>query len=137
MKAATMNELKQELNTVPPAQLLEICLRLAKYKKDNKELISYLLFEAHDEGAYTESVKKEMDEQFALINKTNLYFAKKSLRKILRTTGKYIRYTGSKQAEVELLLYFCISLVNSGINIYKNLALKNLYQGQLKKINKV
>ena len=137
MKAATINELKQELNVISPAALLEICLRLAKYKKDNKELISYLLFESHDEAAYINSVKNNMDEQFALINKTNLYFAKKSLRKILRTTGKYIRYTGSKQAEVELLLYFCTSLVNSGISINKNLPLKNLYQGQLKKINKV
>jgi len=137
MKAATINELKQELNVISPAKLLEICLRLAKYKKDNKELISYLLFEAHDETAYIDSVKKDMDEQFSLINKSNLYFAKKSLRKILRTTAKYIRYAGSKQAEVELLLYFCISLVNSGISIYKNQALKNLYQGQLKKINKV
>jgi hypothetical protein len=117
MKAATINELKQELNVISPAALLEICLRLAKYKKDNKELISYLLFESHDEAAYINSVKNNMDEQFALINKSNLYFAKKSLRKILRTTGKYIRYTGSKQAEVELLLYFCTSLVNSGISI--------------------
>ena len=137
MKAATINELKQELNAVPPAKLLEICLRLAKYKKDNKELMTYLLFEASDEAGYINSVKHDMEEQFGNINKSNLYFAKKGLRKILRTTGKYIRFTGSKQTEVELLLHFCKLLVNSGIAIRKNTALKNLYEAQLKKIGKV
>ena len=137
MKAATISELKQELSTVSPARLLEMCLRLAKFKKDNKELLSFLLFEAHDEASYIESVKKNMEEEFEQVNKTNLYFAKKTIRKILRMTNKYIRYTGSKQAEVELLLSFCGSLVRSGIPIRKNVALKNLYEGQLKKLAKV
>jgi len=137
MKAATINEIKQELNAVAPAKLLELCLRLAKYKKENKELLTYLLFEAHDEAAFIETVKQDMEEQFEAINHSNLYFAKKSLRKILRTTAKYIRHTGSKQAEVELLLHFCRTLVNSPIPIQKNTVLNNLYQFQLKKIAKV
>jgi hypothetical protein len=137
MKAATINEIKQELNAVAPAKLLELCLRLAKYKKENKELLTYLLFEAHDEAAFIETVKRDMEEQFAAINHSNLYFAKKSLRKILRTTAKYIRHTGSKQAEVELLLHFCRTLFNSPIPIHKNTVLNNLYQFQLKKIAKV
>ncbi len=137
MKAATINEIKQELNALAPAKLLELCLRLAKYKKENKELLTYLLFEAHDEAAFIETVKQDMEEQFSAINHTNLYFAKKSLRKILRTTAKYIRHTGSKQAEVELLLHFCRTLSNSPIPIHKNTVLNNLYQFQLKKIAKV
>lgn len=137
MKAATINEIKQELNVIAPAKLLDLCIRLAKYKKENKELLTYLLFEAHDESAYIESVKREMDARFADINQSNLYFAKKSLRKILRTTGQYIRHTGSKQVEVELLLYFCSTLVNSTIPIHKSTVLTNLYQFQLKKIAKV
>jgi len=112
-----------------------LCLQLAKYKKDNKELLSYLLFEETDMPAYIESVKKEMDAQFAQINISHLYFAKKSLRKILRITGKHIRYTGSKQAEAELLIYFCRQLKNSGIHFETSTVLTNLYQAQLKKIN--
>ncbi|MEP7108936.1 MAG: hypothetical protein ABI760_13165 [Ferruginibacter sp.] len=137
MKAATINEIKQELNAIAPEKLLDLCLRLAKYKKENKELLSYLLFEAHDESAYIESVKIDMEAHFAEINQSNLYFAKKSLRKILRTTGKYIRYTSSRQAEVELLLYFCSTLFNSSIPIRKSTGLNNLYQFQLKKIAKL
>ena len=137
MKVATINEIKQELNATAPAKLLELCIRLAKYKKENKELLTYLLFEAHDESAYIESIKREIDAQFADINQSNLYFAKKSLRKILRTTAKHIRHTGSKQAEVELLLYFCNRLLHSAIPIRKSTVLINLYQFQLKKIAKV
>lgn len=75
-----------------------------------------------------------MDEQFMQINQSNLYFAKKSLRKILRTTNKFIKYTTSKEAEVELLIYYCNKIKTSGIQINKSAALTNLYNNQIKKI---
>lgn len=137
MKAASISDIKQELNNIPPAKLLDLCLRLAKYKKDNKELLNYLLFEAHDEQQYLANVKATMEDDFEAINKTNVYFAKKSLRKILRNTAKHIRYTSSKQAEVELLLHFCLLLQQSSIPIHGNLVLKNLYQFQIKKVARV
>ena len=62
MKAASMHELKDELAHLPPKKVLELCLRLARYKKENKELLSYLLFEAHDEQGFVMQVKKEIDE---------------------------------------------------------------------------
>lgn len=137
MKAASISDIKLELTNISPQKLLELCLRLAKYKKDNKELLNYLLFEAQDEQAYISNVKVEMEEAFAEINKSNLYFVKKSLRKILRNTAKHIRYTASKQAEVELLLHFCYTLKHSGIPIKTSTVLNNLYLYQLKKIAKV
>ena len=136
MKAATISELKTELGNSPPAQLLELCVRLAKFKKENKELITYLLFEAFDENAYIENIKMEMQEQFKEINKTSLYFVKKSLRKILRITNKYIRYIGSVEAEVRLLLFFCTTLKASGIPFETSPVINNIYQNQLKKISK-
>ena len=98
MKAATLNELKQELNHLPEKQLVELCLRLGRFKKENKELLTYLIFEAHDEQSYIASVKADIDEQYAAIPTNNsLYLIKKTLRKILHSTAKYIRYTGSKR----------------------------------------
>ncbi len=41
---------------------------------------------------------------------------------------------GSKQTEVELRIYFCLLLKNSGIRIHKNKVLTNMYMQQLKKI---
>jgi gas vesicle protein len=137
LKSASISEIKQELTNTPPKELLELCLRVIKYKKENKELINYLLFEAHDLPGYIENIKKEIDEQFLQINFSNLYFVKKSLRKILKTTNKYIKYTASKEAEVELLIYYCEKIKLSGIRINKSTALANLYNNQIKKIKTV
>ena len=137
MKAATLYEIKQELIQLPPSKLTDICLRLARFKKENKELISYLLFEAGDESGYIQSVKIEMDELFETVNKSNLYLAKKTLRKILRTTGKHTRYMSSKTAETELLIYFCQKLRAGGLPFHKNTALANLYKNQVTKVEKL
>lgn len=136
MKAASIHELKAELSNAPHGQLVDLCVRLARFKKENKELVTYLLFESVDENAYIENIKKEMQEQFDEMNTSNVYFVKKSLRKILRVTGKYIRYTGSAEAEVRLLLAFCSLLKASGISTETNPVIRNLYQNQLKKISK-
>lgn len=135
MKAATINEIKQELSTLSPHKLAEFCLRLAKYKNDNKELLTYLLFEASDETAYIQTVKTEMDNEFGGLPKPNLYLTKKSLRKILRSLTKYIRHMGSKQAEAELLIYFCQKIRETRIPIKDSPVLTNLYRNQLKKIH--
>jgi len=136
MKASTINELKQELVNTPASTLVELCLRLARFKKENKELLTYLLFESNDTSAYIKSVKEAMDEQFADINKNNVYYVKKSLRKILRTAKKYIRYSGLAIVEVEVLIYFCESMKNLNISINKNPVLFNIYQNQINNINK-
>ncbi len=132
---ATVQELKQELQAVSHYKLLELCLRLAKFKKENKELLTFLLFEAHDEEAYINSVKGLIDGGFTELPKANLYLTKKSLRKILRITNRYIKYSGSKLAEATLLIYFCSKMKSSGIPYSKTTVLKNLYEMQLKKIN--
>ena len=121
---------------MPAAELTELCLRLAKFKKENKELLTYLMFEAHNEPGFIQSIKKEVDEQFAEINQSNLYYVKKTLRKILRNINKHLRYTGSAQVTVELLIYFCRLIRESGIPIQKNPVITNLYKGQVQKINK-
>lgn len=136
MKAATINELKQELINSSPSKLTELCLRLARFKKENKELLTYLLFEAHDTAAYIENVKNEMASQFADINKSNVYFVKKTLRKIVRTANKYTRYSGLATVEIELLIYFCARMKALDISINNYPVLANIYQNQLKKINK-
>lgn len=135
MKTASIQELKQELQETSQNKLLDLCLRLAKFKKENKELLTYLLFEAHDEEAYISSVKTLIDEGFVELPKSTTYLTKKSLRKILRITNKYIKYTGSKQAEVALLIYFCQQMKEMVPNIPRSTVLHNLYLAQIKKIN--
>lgn len=134
MKAATIHDLKQELSDIPPARVMELCLRLARFKKENKELLTYLLFEAHNEEAYIDSVKKEITELFADLPGPNLHLTKKSLRKILRIANKHIRYIGTDLAQAELLLCFCRELKKSDIPIRKSTAIINIYNRQLEKV---
>ena len=134
MKAATVNEIKQELSVTKPAEVAELCLRLARFKKENKELLTYLLFEAHDEQGFIAGVKQEIDELFDTINLSHLYFAKKTLRKIVRVINKYCRYSGNKQTEMELRIWFCVKLKESGIPFEKNAVINNLYLSQVKKL---
>ena len=71
------------------------------------------------------------------MNKTNLYLAKKTLRKVLRTIHKYIRFSAHKTTEIELLIYYCQKLRKSGLPVSRNKVLKNMYQRQVDRINKV
>lgn len=137
MKAATVSQLKKELSFRSREELLELCLRLSKFKKENKELLTYLLFEAGREEEYIETVKAEIDLDFEGINTKNFYFVKKSVRKILRNIKKYSRYSQKKETEVELLLYFCRKLKNFRPSIKNNLTLMNLYQRQLGMAKKI
>ncbi len=134
MKAASLFEIKQALQSLSAKEITEISLRLAKYKKENKELLTYLLFEAHDADSYTESIKENIREAFKDVNVSKLYLAKKTLRKILRRANKFIRYASNKQTEVEVLIYFCSLIKISGIELNKNKLLNNMYEQQLKKI---
>ena len=131
MKTVTVRELNQELTYRTPKELRDLCLRLSRFKKENKELLTYLLFESSDELSYIAGVKKEMDEEFEQINKTSYYYIKKSVRKILKNTRKYIRYSQKKQTEVELLIYFCTKLKKLSPSIQRNTSLMNLYNRQI------
>ena len=126
MKTASLHEIKKELSTLKAATLLDLCMGLAKYKKENRELLTYLLFEAHDEAAYIESVKNEIDDQFMEVPDRNLYFVRKSLRKILRMTNRQIRYSGIRQSEIEIRIHFCTCLRDSGISLGGSVAISNL-----------
>jgi hypothetical protein len=137
MKAASINEIKKELIELDSKTVQDLCMRLAKYKKENKELLTYLLFEAHDEAAFVNNVKAEMDELFRSLPSGNVYYIKKSLRKILRIVNKQIKYSGLKQSELELRLYFCSKIKEANVPLRSSTVLYNLNEGQVKKIKTV
>lgn len=136
MKAESLSGVKKELQLLGAPELAELCLALAKYKKDNKEYLSFLLFRSHDKSAFLLEVKEEIDSYFSEIRtQANLYFVKKSLRKILRVIGRYSKYLNEKGLSAELYIYFCAQLKKSGIPFHKSQQMTNLYEQQLKKID--
>jgi methionyl-tRNA synthetase len=136
MKAASVKEIKTELENTPSDVLLELCLRLTKFKKENKELLTYLLFEQSNEQSYVASINNVLDELFETVNKTQLYFAKKTIRKIVRTANRYIKYSSQKTTEPDVLLHVCMRIQELGLDLKRNNALSNLYTSLIKKINK-
>lgn len=137
MKSASINEIRTELQQLKPKELVDICLRLTRFKKENKELLTYLLFEQQDEASFVRNIKEEIEEAFSEMNATHLYFAKKTLRKIVRTINKYCRYSVVKETEIELRLHFCETLKASGIPFEQHPVILNLYKGQIKKLQEL
>ncbi|EGV42748.1 hypothetical protein BZARG_2540 [Bizionia argentinensis JUB59] len=137
MKAVSVVTIKKELYHKSDQELMELVLRLSKFKKENKELLTYLLFELHDETGYIDSVKSEIDLQFSTINTNSYFYIKKSVRKILRLIKKYARYSLKKETEVELLLYFCECLKDMSPSIKRNVTLSNIYDRQILAIEKI
>ena len=135
MKATSLSEIKKELQTLDPASIREMCLRLAKHKKENKELLGYLLFEAPDEQGYINTVKEELGELFKTLPSGNVYFIKKTLRKILRFTNRQIKYSGLRQTELELRICFCSKMKEARIPLHPGTVLFNLYHQQRLKIS--
>lgn len=135
MKSGSLNEIKKELQELEPKRLADLCIALAKYKKDNKEFLDYLMFESHDKEGFVKQVKQLVDENFVELKPDiNLYYAKKSLRKILRIINKYIKYIGDKGIGAELHIYFLKKLKQTKIPIEKSARLVNLKASEIKKI---
>jgi len=137
MQAASIKELKTALSNSSHAELLAITLRLAKFKKENKELLTYLLFESENEERFISQVQEEMTEQFAQISSRSFFHIKKSVRKILKNTKTAIRYSKKKETEVELLLHFARELQAFRPSIRRNTVLSNMWQRQIDRVVKV
>lgn len=136
MKSASLSDVKKELQSLDPKQLAEICITLARYKKDNKEYLDFLLFEAANKEEYITRLKEQIDEDFMLARgQGNLYYTKKTLRRVLRYINKYCKYIGEKTATIDLLIYFCIKLKKSGIPFHDSRLIVNMYEQQVKKIH--
>jgi len=136
MKSASVKELKTELQERSPKEIMDLCLRLSRFKKENKELLTYLLFESSDEQMYIESVKEEIDNRFELVNTKSPYFTKKSIRSILNLTNKYIRYSQNKETEIELLIYFLQKLKAFRPSIHRNRKVQTIYDRLIVTCNK-
>lgn len=136
MQTPALNHIKKTLLALEPNELTTICLRLAKYKKENKELLAYLLFESSNEAQYIEDIRIELDAFFDELRFIGVYKFTKQVRKILRYVNKHIKYSGNPATEVELLIYFCqkLYIAISGKNSIT--AIQNLYYRQIDKIEK-
>lgn len=135
MDTASINVIKKTLAGKDAEELTALCLRMAKYKKENKELLTYLLYESDHEQGYIDDLVREMDALFeALVFSTSYQYAKQ-IRKILRSVNKHIKYSGLPATQIELLIHFCTHLLPIVKRRSNQTVLINLYAQQIKKIN--
>lgn len=137
METASLAKIKKELQGLSQENLINICTQLARYRKENKELIHYLLFLADDEQEYIRSVKEETRQSFRDMNSGSYYLVKKSVRRILKDLKKYIKYSGKKETELELLIFFCREVQGNTFFSEEYTVLMNLYRRQLNSIYKI
>ena len=131
MKPASITELKKELKYRSHDQLVDYCLTMARFKLESKELLNYLVFESENEESYIQGVKSYISTSFLEINTNSYHYIKKSTRKILRQTKRFIRYSKKKDTEAQLLLHFCQELLDIKPSIRRNAVLVNMYNRQL------
>ncbi len=135
MKSASSNELKAALHNLSPKDMIQICLRISKYKRENKELLTYLLYEADNELEYIQNIKAEIDEFFENLVVLNFSNMLKKLRKVVRLANKYIKFSGSKNVEVAVLIHICHK-IKPFTDQSSSTSLINLYNRQIIKIDK-
>ena len=136
MRTEKLSDIKKELKSLNSEALTEICLRLAKYKKDNKELLSYLLYEADNPLNYAEQVKADLLISFKNLNRS-AYTSTKELRKIVRLLAKHAKYTGSKEVELELLVWFCSNFLEYADTHSSHKPLQAIFNRQMEKIKRI
>lgn len=134
MKAATSKQIKDFLQQLPAQELLALCLRLVRFKKDNKELLTYLLFHSVDEATYVQDLKDYIGGEFVQINDRSDYLAKKSMRRIIKTVNKFLKYSDEKTTSVEVLLCLCAELKVQALHFKNSVVIGNMYSAVITKI---
>ena len=64
MDTASIKQLKDTLSTLGREELIGLLLRMVKFKKENKELLTFLLFESDDLDAYVYEISQEIKDEF-------------------------------------------------------------------------
>lgn len=136
MKTHSLASLRKEIQHLNHEELIKLCVELAKFRKENKELATYLLQYNNDETFYITTVKEKIKPLFSQINTSNGYYVKKSILKILRETKKYIKYSNQKETEIILLLFFCEEALQLKPSILKIRTLEYLIERQIIYIKK-
>ncbi|MBK0382621.1 hypothetical protein I5M32_06560 [Pedobacter sp. SD-b] len=136
MDSPKLAELKKELNHLEIQEVKEICLRLAKYKTENKELLHYLLFYQDKKEVYVEDIKQLIINEFDDLH-PSIYYVNKQLRKLIRIMNKHIKYIGEKDKECDIILCFCDEFIKHPIVTVTQQSLILLLFRQLKRAKRI
>ncbi len=135
MQKEKLNTLKKELAAAEKSELINFCLRLAKYKTENKEFLSYLIFHEHSPETYISDIKTMIEEGFKVLPK-QFYYQIKGIRKLLRLINKYIKFLGNKEHEAAIILCFCNAFIKNGFQKSRQKSMELILERQFKRLEK-
>jgi hypothetical protein len=136
MNSPKLNDLKKELQHLDVNRLKDVCLKLAKHKVENKELLNYLLFYEDTKDEYINNIKGIIITEFDDLH-PSIYYVKKQLSKLTRMMNKHIKFIGEKDKEIEIVLCFCDEFIKHPIVKAGYKALSLMLYRQLKRANKI
>jgi hypothetical protein len=135
MALPSLSDLKKELIHLSAKELAEVCLNLAKFKKENKQYLNFMLFNAHNLDGYITEVNEAIKTEFDNAGFVYIYSSKKTLRKILKAVNQYIKFSKDKRVEIEVRVHFCQQIIRFKL-LNEDSVIDTLYDGQLKRIEK-
>ncbi len=136
INVASQKIIKDELSTLTNKELQAIILRMTRFRKENKELLTYLLFDSKDEQEYVKLIKSEMETALSTVSSTNARISLKLIRRVLRNTRKAIKFSGKDETEVQLLLHYCNLLKSKNLPLTRIKALNAIWSRCILNIGK-
>lgn len=133
MQISSSKVLNNELQQLSYENLYTICKKLIKLKKENKEYVHYLLFENNDEQQFIQKIKSEISEMFLDVNTQSVFFAKKTIRKIIRTTNKYCKFSSINITYIELNIHCCKHMKSLPMHWSESKVMTNMYNSLVEK----
>jgi hypothetical protein len=136
MHLFSLQEQKKELQQLSKTELEAICLRFARFKKENKELLEFVLFHQGDPQAYADALKKDLHEVFTSLTGANYADAKK-LRKITKALNKHAKYIQNPALEADLWIWFCYTYCHSMAAKSTAQVIRNFFAKAVLKVEKI
>ncbi len=123
-----LQQQKKEITKLDAKTLADICIKLAKYKTENKEFLNYLLFHSYDNQPYIDELKLEINNTFSAL-KFNDYAHFKLIKVLLLRINKHLKFIGDKNQEAEIVAQFCNTfMANVSVRSYYNGLIQILFR---------
>jgi len=136
-KTPSIAVLKKELSYRSEQEIIDFCVTLIKFNRENKELLNYLLIDEVEKEVFLNEIKITISANFLDINFRSYHILRKSVRKILKLTKKYIKLINEPIKELTLLIHFNQELITCLPKLKNYPSIENYFISNIKKMESI
>lgn len=133
IEKVALADIKQALQQATPNELRDLCVRLARFKQDNKQLLHYALFYQDRPEVFIEEVNVRLKEAVETFNYSHAYWVKKGLRKWQRQVNLLGRISGEPWVQAKLQGMYALACYEAASKVAATEVLTNLCAQATKK----